>query len=124
MRSQWAGRCIAGLSLLILPVLSTATISAHEPKVEMIRAPFVGVIFPEDEEDDAWVVEVTEDGPAAKAGVKAGDTITKMESDNVKSVKQFRDLLKNKKSGDVVKLTVRRGTKSIVLSLTLGQKGL
>jgi serine protease Do len=84
---------------------------------------FLGVVFPEDDEDDAWVTEeVDPETPAGKAGLKAGDTITKFEGTTVKSVKQFRELMQKKKPGDVVKLTVRRGTTIVVLSVTLGKK--
>ncbi|MBA4066439.1 MAG: hypothetical protein C0501_22545 [Isosphaera sp.] len=82
----------------------------------------VGVIFSDDEEDDAWVSVVEEDGPAAKAGVKPGDTITKVNADVVKSVKRFREILRDKKPGEVVKLTVRRGVEILTLSVTLGKR--
>ena len=45
-------------------------------------------MFPEDEEDDAWLVKVDDDGPAAKAGLKPGDTITKFDGEQVKTVKR------------------------------------
>lgn len=83
----------------------------------------LGVVFPEDEEDDAWITEEVEsDTPAGKAGIKAGDTITKFNSESVKSVKRLRELLKDKKPDDVVKVTVRRGTMTMTLSVTLGSK--
>ena len=41
----------------------------------------------------------------------------------MKSVKKFRDLMKEKKPGEVVKLTVRRVTETITLSVTLGKRG-
>jgi serine protease Do len=83
----------------------------------------VGVVFPEDENDDAWVAELDDEGPAAKAGLKPGDTITKFNGEQVKSVKKFRDLMKDKKPGEVIKLTVRRVTETITLSVTLGKRG-
>ena len=83
----------------------------------------LGVVFPEDEEDDAWITEEVEsDTPAGKAGMKAGDTITKFNGDSVKTVKRLRELLKEKKPGDAVKVTVRRGTTTMTLSVTLGSK--
>ena len=86
-------------------------------------APFLGVVFPEDEEDDAWVTEDVEaDTPAGKAGLKAGDTITKFNGSPVKTVKGLRDLLKDKKPGDSVKLVIRRGTKVQNLTVTLGKR--
>ena len=67
-------------------------------------AAFLGVVFPDDEEDDAWIAEEVEaDTPAGKAGLKAGDTITKFNGDSVKSVKRLRELIKQKKPGDTSK---------------------
>jgi serine protease Do len=86
--------------------------------------PFLGVVFPEDEDEDAWVTEdVDPETPAGKAGLKAGDTITKFDGTPVKSVKRFRELMKDKKPADTVKLTVRRGTTMHTLSVTLGKRG-
>lgn len=82
----------------------------------------VGVVFPDDETDDAWVSVVDDPSPASRAGLKPGDTITRFNDDPVKSVKQFRELLAKKKPGDVVKLTVRRGVEILTLSLTLEKK--
>jgi serine protease Do len=82
----------------------------------------VGVVFPEDENDDAWIVELDEEGPAAKAGAKAGDTITKFNGEQIKTVKRFRELVREKKPGDIVKLTVRRGVEILTLTVTLGKR--
>jgi len=41
----------------------------------------------------------------------------------VKTVKRFRELLAKGTPGDVVKLTVRRGTESITKAVTLGKRG-
>ena len=83
---------------------------------------YLGVQFPDDEEDDAWLRDVFE-GPAEKAGLKAGDTITKFNETVVKSVKQVRKLLDSAKPGDKVKFTVRRGTTISTMTVTLGEKG-
>lgn len=82
-----------------------------------------GVVFPEDDQDDAWVTDkVDSDTPAGKAGIEAGDTITRFNGEPVKTVKKFRDILATKKPGDVVKLTIRRGTEIKVITVTLGKK--
>jgi len=82
----------------------------------------VGVVFPEDENEDAWIVEVDDEGPAAKAGLKPGDTITRFGGEQIKTVKRFREVMKDKKPGDVVKMTVRRGVEILSPSITLGKK--
>lgn len=84
---------------------------------------YLGVVFPDDEEDDAWLREVEEEGPGGKGGLKVGDTITKFNDTPVKSVKVFRKLMESVKPGDKVKLTVRRGTTITTLNVTLGKIG-
>jgi len=83
---------------------------------------YLGVVFAEDENDDAWLAEVEDEGPAAKAGLKPGDTITKFNGEAVKSVKRFRELIKEKKPGEAVKLSVRRGVEILNISVTLGKR--
>jgi len=83
---------------------------------------YVAVVFPDDDEDDAWLREVEPKGPADKAGLKAGDTITKWNDTAVKSVKQFRKLIEAAKPGDKIKLTIRRGTEVLTPTLTLGER--
>lgn len=83
----------------------------------------IGVVFPEDENDDAWLVEVDADGPAGKAGLQPGDTIVKFNDEVIKTVKRFRELLRDKKPGEVVNLTIRRGTKILTIPVTLGRRG-
>ncbi len=82
----------------------------------------IGVVFPDDEEDDAWLREVDDEGPAGKAGLKPGDTITKFNTTVVKSVKQFRKLMEGSKPGDKVKMTVRRGIEILTMTVTLGKR--
>jgi serine protease Do len=93
-------------------------------KKAVISSVSLGVVFPDDEEEDAWITNDPEpETPAGKAGLKAGDTITKFNGEMVKSVKKFRELMATKKPGDVVRLTVRRGTEVTTIPVTLGKKG-
>jgi serine protease Do len=83
---------------------------------------YIGVVFPDDDEDDAWLREVEDDGPAGKAGLKPGDTIVKYNDTVVKTVKQFRKLLEGNKPDDKVKVTVRRGTSIMTMTVTLAKR--
>jgi serine protease Do len=85
-------------------------------------APLVGLVFSDDDGDDAWVADVPDDSPAGKAGLKAGDTITKVDRRSIKSVEAFREAIQDHKPGENVKFTVRRGTEVLTLTVTLGKK--
>lgn len=93
-----------------------------KPATAKASGAYIGVVFPDDDEEDAWLKDVIEGDPADKAGLKAGDTITKFNETVVKSVKQFRKLLEGAKPNDKVKLTVRRGINTLTPTVTLGKK--
>jgi S1-C subfamily serine protease len=84
----------------------------------------------------AYVTTVVPGGPADKAGVKAGnqpssirnlfaggDLITAVDG---KQIKEFSELLSymalHKEPGDVIRLTVQRGTQEVTLDVTLGKR--
>jgi serine protease Do len=91
-------------------------------KKPLVDPPVIGVVFPDNEEDDAWVTDVDTGGPAAKAGIKPGDTITKINGVSIKSVRKFREVIKDQKSGEVVKFTIRRGKEILQLPVRLGMR--
>lgn len=84
--------------------------------------PAVGVTFDDDDKDDAWIKDIVEGGAADKAGLKIGDTITKIDGQPIKSIERYREIIQTKKPGDVVRLTIRRGTEILNLEVTLGKK--
>jgi serine protease Do len=80
---------------------------------------YLGVVFPDDDSEDAWLKSVEPGEPADKAGLKPGDTITKFNATAVKSVRQFRKQMEGARPGDKVKLTARRGTEILTVTVTL-----
>jgi S1-C subfamily serine protease len=71
----------------------------------------------------ALVVQVTADGPAAKAGVEARDVVTKIEGKEVSDWQQIVDALGAHKPGDKLALTLLRRTdgKTVDVTVTLGK---
>ncbi|MFD7439805.1 S1C family serine protease [Streptomyces sp. NPDC059909] len=65
---------------------------------------------------------VTPDGPAAKAGLKAGDVITKFNGKPIDSGPTLISEIWNHKPGDKVTLTYERDGKESTVELTLGQR--
>ncbi|MFD7610125.1 S1C family serine protease [Streptomyces sp. NPDC059828] len=65
---------------------------------------------------------VTPDGPAAKAGLKAGDVITKFNGKPVDSGPTLISEIWNHKPGDKVSVTYQRDGKESTVDLTLGER--
>ncbi len=62
---------------------------------------------------------VREGSPAEKAGLKAGDIITKFGDRIIKNVYDYTYALQDHKPGDVVQVIVTRGSQSLTLTVTL-----
>jgi serine protease Do len=56
----------------------------------------------------ALIVEVTPESPAEKAGLKAGDVITKIDGKEIEELSDVRDAVSSSKKGDKLELTVLR----------------
>ncbi|MER6995273.1 trypsin-like peptidase domain-containing protein [Streptomyces sp. NPDC000410] len=65
---------------------------------------------------------LTPDGPAAKAGLKAGDVITKFGGRAIDSGPTLISEIWNHKPGDKVTLTYERGGKESTATITLGER--
>lgn len=68
----------------------------------------------------ALVIDVTAQGPADKAGVKAGDIITELAGTKIANVTDLLAALRQQEPGKTVDLTVRRGSNDQKLTVTLG----
>jgi serine protease Do len=69
----------------------------------------------------ALVADPQKDGPAAKAGIEAGDVITAANGQPVKDARELARIIGGFAPGSTVKLDVLHGGKSKVVNLTLGQ---
>jgi putative serine protease PepD len=67
------------------------------------------------------VVAVDPSGPAAEAGIQAGDTITKIEGDAVHSSDQLIALTLTKRAGATIELEVERSGSAHQVTVTLGK---
>lgn len=68
------------------------------------------------------VEDIVEDGPAEKSGLKAGDIITKIDSDKITKVSQFREVLSKYKPGDKVKVSISRDKAIKEFTVELGKR--
>ncbi|MFJ6695696.1 S1C family serine protease [Streptomyces sp. NPDC091272] len=66
---------------------------------------------------------VTPDGPGAKAGIKPGDVITKVDGERVHSGEELIVKIRSRRPGEQLELTLRRGGKEQKVTLRLGSAG-
>ena len=71
-----------------------------------------------DTKDGLVIDGVTENRPAANAGIEAGDILTKIGSCEVKEVYTYMDCLSKVQSGQKLPVTVKRKGKDITLDVT------
>ena len=72
-------------------------------------------------EDGMYVRSVTEDSPAARAGIKTGDVILEIAGEMVANREDLVEVLGANLPGTKVKLKLKRGEETIELELTLGR---
>lgn len=77
--------------------------------------------FDLDEPSGALVAEVTEDGPAKKAGLARGDIITHFKGRKVVKSHELPAMVARSAVGEQVEITILRGGKSRTLTVTLGE---
>lgn len=65
------------------------------------------------------LVKDVDEGPAAKAGIRPGDIITRINNIDVNEVNQFADLIKDLPAGRPIPVLVRRDNGAIFLALTI-----
>jgi len=70
----------------------------------------------------ALVVSVDHDGPAAKAGIHAGDVITAIDGTPTPDLATVLSVMRDHQPGDHVKVSVSRDGRSQVLDVTLGEQ--
>ncbi len=106
------------LLLAVAVFLLTASRSAAD---ELRRRGMLGVrLVPAP--TGAGVEQAMPDTPAAKAGLRPGDVIIKVNGDDVSELPQFMSMMRKFYGGDTIKLTVKRGDETIETDLTLAPR--
>jgi S1-C subfamily serine protease len=85
--------------------------------------PFLGFGFEPGFEGGVRVNYVIAGSPADAAGLEGLDVIVRVDGKNVANLEAFRGSIREKKVGDRVVLTVRRGARELRLDAVLGRRG-
>jgi len=81
--------------------------------------PYLGVLGEGPEAEDAALGQVVPGGPGDKAGLKTGDVVKSLDGKPVKTFTEFATALRDRKVGDVLKLTAEREGKAVEFQVTL-----
>jgi S1-C subfamily serine protease len=71
----------------------------------------------------AGVAAFDPNGPAAAAGVRVGDIITRIERDEIRTAQDLQTRLAERRPGEAVRLTVKRrpAAEPLTMTITLGE---
>lgn len=72
----------------------------------------------------AVLTQVTEDGPAAKAGLKVGDRITAVDGEPVKTYADLIEIVRDSRGGQTAKFSYARGETTTEIDITYGTRSL
>src|SRR6185369_13178757 len=79
----------------------TATLAKETPTSPR-QAPHLGVHVQPDEKGKLIIAELEDDSPAAKAGIKRGDILVKVDGRSVATGEALRELLLSRSAGDTL----------------------
>ena len=75
-----------------------------------------------DIQNGIYVVQISQDGAAAKSGLQEGDIISKIDLLTLNKMCDLRSYIYTKNPGDEVTLTVQRKSREVEIKVKLGQK--
>lgn len=122
---------VAALAIVATPMLHGQTVRrapAVNVQTHIFGGPYIGVAVRDTDEADvsraklsevtgAVVDEVRSGTPAAEAGLRAGDVITRFDGERVRSARHFERLVTETPAGRDVEMTVVRAGETITVSV-------
>lgn len=110
-------------SLMIVLWAAAAAAAAPVPKpppLDPFGNGYLGVY--RDDQDELRIERVVEGGPAAKAGLQAGDVLYEVGPVQPTTFKQLQEVIGGLRPGTRVPVVVTRGDKKVSLVITLGER--
>jgi photosystem II stability/assembly factor-like uncharacterized protein len=83
---------------------------------------YLGVVTEPNPKGGARLAQITENSPAAAAGLKVGDIVVGINKAGIKKPEEFSQAIQKTKPGDKVALDLLRDGKPLTLTVTLGER--
>ena len=83
---------------------------------------FLGVLLRDSSTGGAAIAQVRSGTPAAKAGLRSGDVITKVDGKTISSASQLRGSINSHRPGDRITVTYKRGGTSHTVTVALATR--
>lgn len=83
--------------------------------------PFIGMSFGRGAEG-LRIRDLTSGGPAERAGLRPGDLIIRVDTAEVHTREEFRNIFERKKAGDSISITVKRGEEELTFDFEVGEE--
>ena len=100
---------------LVYAVIDTERIGMGRPVLPV----YIGLTTDDEKGGGLKVTLAPDDGPAGKAGIKEGDLIVQIDDKKIDKYDDFNLYLATKKPGDIIKITVKRDGKDVVIEVKL-----
>lgn len=113
----------SALAVAVLAVLCWGVKAPADDKKKDEKSPgYIGVMIKPADSGGVEIVEVMKDGPAEKAGLKAGDVIKKAGDKDISEPGDLVALVQKSKPGDKIVLKVVHEGKEKEVTLTVAKK--
>jgi S1-C subfamily serine protease len=126
MKKRWIILLAGGIGLVLLIALGVTAgvvLAKRSPhtSISLAFSPRLAIATSE-QEKGILVAGVLPDSPAAKAGLKRGDILLKVDNKEVNNLKDLQDIIDEKQPGDKLELTILHGDDQRSLTVTLGEQ--
>jgi Trypsin-like serine proteases, typically periplasmic, contain C-terminal PDZ domain len=89
---------------------------------EAVKHPYIGVQITDDEDGGAQIREVVEGSPAERAGLTAGDVVTRVNGQPIRGTEDLIGIIQSSTVGEELTLTVRRNGTERTVTVTVGEQ--
>lgn len=114
------GTPVSGLAVAI-PVDVVKKVTSEIKEKGKVQRGWLGISIIENQVGEVEVIDVEEESPARKAGLKKGDIIIEFNSEEVTGTRMLAHEIRMHKPGDKVNMTIKRDQEKNILKFELGE---